>query len=129
MVFDNGTITADNSTSYTSIYDGTTNTYAAQNRYVFVTIAAGGNLTRYLYFKNEADGNIYLNGTGDTLANFASEDSTSYGGTYLENRGTIELNGIKSELLGKIRLGFFAGGVSDGKTSIYNHIVVCDGGS
>ncbi|MCP1224254.1 autotransporter domain-containing protein [Sebaldella sp. S0638] len=96
MVFDNGTLTADNSTSYTTLYDGSTKTYAAKNRYVFVTIAATGTLNRYLYFKNESGGKIYLNGTGDTLMNFASEDSTSYGGTYFENRGTIELNGTKS---------------------------------
>jgi hypothetical protein len=96
MVFDNGIITADNSTSYTSLYDGTVYNYTPQNRYVFVTIADGGTTTRYLYFKNEANGEIYLNGTGDTLGNFASENNTSYGGTYLENRGKIELNGVRS---------------------------------
>ena len=96
MVFDNGIIKADNSTSYTSLYDGTTYAYTPQNRYVFVTIAAGGDTKRYLYFKNEANGKIYLNGTSDTLANFAAENNASYGGTYFENRGTIELNGKNS---------------------------------
>ncbi len=96
MVFNNGTITADNTTSYTSIYDGTTYNYTPENRYVFVTIAASGDLTRYLYFKNESGGEIYLNGKKDTLMNFAAEDNTSYGGTYFENRGKIELNGKES---------------------------------
>ena len=94
MVFDNGTITADNSTSYTSLYDGTTHIYTPQNRYLFVTIAGGGDRNRYLYFKNEVNGKIYFNGIKDTLANFAAENDASYGGAYFENRGLIELNGI-----------------------------------
>ncbi|MCP1226061.1 autotransporter domain-containing protein [Sebaldella sp. S0638] len=96
MSFDNGNLIADNSTSYTSIYDGTTYNYTPQNRYIFVTIADGGGTARYLYFKNEANGNIYLNGTRDILSNFASEDNINYGGSFFENRGIIELNGVSS---------------------------------
>ncbi|MDR2879872.1 MAG: transporter, partial [Fusobacteriales bacterium] len=96
LVFNNGILTADNSISYTSIYDGTTHTYTPQNRYVFVTIAASGTTSRYLYLKNEVNGEMYLNGLKDTLSNFAAEDNTNYGGAYFENRGIIELNGVKS---------------------------------
>ena len=96
MVFNNGTILADNTTSYTSLYDGAVYNYSPEKRFVFVSIADGGGTSRYLYFKNEAGGKIYLNGKEDVLSNFAAEDNANYGGSYFENRGTIELNGIKS---------------------------------
>jgi hypothetical protein len=96
-MINNGTVTADASTS-ASTSQGTN--YTGLNpfqRIIFTTIDAdSGNLTRYnryFYFTN--NGTITLNGTSDVLANFATPGSAT-GGTLFTNNSNVYLNGQSS---------------------------------